>query len=547
MRKSIALETRCTWCLALCGLCAWLSGCSHEGPSADRPWALILAEAPTREVARRKAEILSGQNPALEGASGLSIRTAEGSIRHLVVSRGQAGRGAAEHLFESLGAERPLRLKVFDFRTVEKVEGEEVTSASPPEETEEFERLARLLPPPGDDRLQSFLILWEPGWRGAKAPHPSGRTAGVVFSLAFGALGWQSTAEASYRAGKDGKGVLHVFIGRLGPDGSEERDAIRDVFNFLQPYVRPEQPAEEQTRDSVGTKKKRKKKKKKKTRKRRKRRVRRKKRKVPEPEVQLVPVVKDPPAPVEMQMPWGRTGVHVVERVALRKSARSGPATPLYTAWIAWTPGREAVMLALFDDRALAERLFTPCVLGEPTGLTHSSWVNAIWSALPEVTLEGERFEFLAMQRLGAWLPPKVRRAGWARRNAGLAVLMAGYRSQQSGGGRWQMNWFRPGDGAAAEQAYEKGLVLPRQALMQKVLKAKRAVSYEVGVTRREAGDVHAWHLIGADKGRIQELYFKRGLLVWLIRAKVESRGGLSTDDLLSRVELFQLWDTPAD
>jgi hypothetical protein len=130
---------------------------------------------------------------------------------------------------------------------------------------------------------------------------------------------------------------------------------------------------------------------------------------------------------------------------------------------------------------------------------------------------------------------------------ADRAVLMAGYRTRPEGKSRWQLNWVLAPDEAVAQQLYETGLLEPRRAEVQRMLTAKKAVSYEVGMVLREVGDVpQAWHLTGAASGRLQDIYFRRGRQVWLIQAGVEAHGGLSANGLQGRVEMLQTWDRPA-
>ena len=186
--------------------------------------------------------------------------------------------------------------------------------------------------------------------------------------------------------------------------------------------------------------------------------------------------------------------------------------------------------------------LFRSSGLGEPTGLAYSSWLQAIWAVLPEVAISDERFAYAAMQRLDSWLPHRLRRRVELGTAAGRPVLQAGYRSEKNRAG-WQLNWFRTADAASAGRLFEQALVAPRQALIKRVMEAERVVRYEVGLNLRQTGDVQAWHLVGAHRGRLQELYFQRGRAVWLIRARTASHGGLPADDLLGRVELLAVWD----
>jgi hypothetical protein len=537
---------------------ATLSACSSKGPDQSRPHALVLADAPTHQAAKSLAEELIENHPELEGSAALSVHGETGGVRHLVLGPPNADPSALRHLRARLAGDRPLRLSAVDVRKLSTIDSEHADGASPPEETEAFDSLASLLPAPGDDRMTSFLLHSDPGEGQGPVPLPGGHSGTPAFARAFASIGFAGTAEASYTA-VNGNGRVMVFAGWLGPSPTADRDAAKLIYNFLLPYVRPQVVVEEAEpeEEKVSKKKRRKRKRKLKRKARGKRKAKRKakrkrKRQKPDPEPEeaaLVPVVKDLPAAVAGLMPWGEAQVVLVERVGLTRTARSRKARKngeaLLTAWIAVTPERDAVVMVLFDDPVLAKRICTPDRLGPPSGLNHSEWVHAVWAVLPDVTLEGERFEYLGMQRFAKWLPRAQRTRAWAKPHLERAVLMAGYRAVEGKRARWQMNWMGSGDPAAAKVLYEQGFVAPRQALMQTVIKAKKAVSFDVGVTLREIGDVQGWLLTGAGRGSLQELYFQSGSQIWLVRSGVESRKGLSADELLGRVELFQLWDSP--
>lgn len=536
---------------------ATLSACSTQGPDESRPHALVLADAPNHQAAKSLAKEFSKARPVLEGSAALSVRGAAGGVRHLVLGPPNADPSALRHLRARLAGDKPLRLTAVDIRKLSPIDPEHAGGASPPEETEAFDSLARLLPAPGDDRLTSFLLHSDPGNGAGPIPLPGGLSGRPGFARAFASTGFAGTAEASYSSAA-GPGRVLVFAGWQGPTPEAGRDLAKQTYNFLLPYVRPEVAAEEAEPDEVKVSKKKRRKFKRKARNKRKAKAnrmakrKRARQKKPEPEPEdlaLVPVVKDLPAAVAGLMPWGETQVVLVERVGLTRPVRARKARKnsetLLTAWIAVTPKRDAVVMVLFDDPVLAKRICTPDRLGPPSGLNHSEWVHAIWEKLPDMTLDGERFEFLGMQRFAKWLPRAQRARAWAKPHLERAVLMAGYRGLEGSRARWQMNWLQSGDPAAAKVLYEQGFVAPRQALIQTVLKAKKAVSYDVGVTLRETGDVQGWLLIGASKGSLQELYFQRGSQVWLMRSGVESRKGLSADQLMGRIELFQLWDSP--
>jgi hypothetical protein len=79
--------------------------------------------------------------------------------------------------------------------------------------------------------------------------------------------------------------------------------------------------------------------------------------------------------------------------------------------------------------------------------------------------------------------------------------------------------------------------------MIQKVLKSKRKVRYDVGIALHEVGDVQGWWLNGARKGRLQEIYFNRNNMIWLVAAPTTKRGGPQRDQLLARLEMLPLWD----
>ncbi len=512
------------------------AGCTEPGPSEKKPWVLVLAEKPTHRAAARAAERLVEQDPAFEGSSALSLRAANGGRRHLLVSAPRAARAGLDALADQLPGAAGRRLERLDVRRVERLDPERLAIISPPEDCETIERLARMLPRPVDERLVSFLIRAETD--GDSGPGALARSAAAGFSQAFGELGWRATAEATYRAA-GGEGRCHVFIGWLAAGGDAEA-ALRASYNFLLARVHPEPAAAAAEAGAEPAK--------------RQRRRKRRRRQRPEPEsaepLPLVPVQQPLPERVAGRMPWGETELIALERVGLRvlppagrlRRQRLAATPPPWRARLAAAPGGRAVVLLLSDDAQLADRLSRPGGLGESTGLAHSSWLQAIWAALPEVAIPGDRFAYAAMQRLDSWLPARMRRRLKLAAAAGRPVLQAGYRAEKGRAG-WQLNWFRTADAATAGRLFEQALVAPRQALIKRVMEAERVVRYEVGLNLRETGDVQAWHLMGARRGRLQELYFQRGREVWLIRARTESSGGLPAGDLLGRVEMLAIWD----
>jgi hypothetical protein len=523
--------------VALLAVLAAAAGCTEPGPNEKKPWVLVLAEKPTHRAAARAAERLAERDAAFEGSSALSLRAANGGRRHLLVSAPRAARAGLDALAEKLPGTAGRRLERLDVRRVERLDPERLAIISPPEDCETIERLARLLPRPMDERLVSFLIRADSG--GAGGPGGLARSAAAGFSRAFAELGWRATAEATYRAA-GAEGRCHVFIGWLAADGDAEA-ALRASYNFLLARVHPQPAAAADEAAAESTER---------QRRRKRRRRRRRPQPAPAEPLPLVPVQQPLPERVAGRMPWGESELIALERVGLRvlppagrlRRQRLAAPPPPWRARLAAAPGGGAVVLLLFDDEKLVDRLSRPSGLGQPTGLAHSSWLQAIWAALPEVTISGERFAYAAMQRLDDWLPAGLRRRLKLAAAAERPVLQAGYRAAKGRAG-WQLNWFRTADAATAGRLFERALVAPRQALIKRVMEAERVVRYEVGLNLRETGDVQAWHLMGARRGRLQELYFQRGREVWLIRARTESSGGLSAGDLLGRVELLAIWD----
>jgi hypothetical protein len=80
------------------------------------------------------------------------------------------------------------------------------------------------------------------------------------------------------------------------------------------------------------------------------------------------------------------------------------------------------------------------------------------------------------------------------------------------------------------------------------MLKSRRGVNYDMGVSLHEVGDTTmAWHFKGAARGRMQELYFRTDTVLWLLQAKQSRKGPMQPQDLLARVDLLQIWDEPEE
>ena len=313
-------------------LLAWLipllAGCSEPGPTADKPWVLVLAEAPTHEAARSQAAELSAGNAALEGTAGVTVRDRAGRLRHLVVGPPQQSQEALRLLRAKLAGGKPLRLESLDVRTVALIEKEQAFGASPPEQVETLEQVARLLPAPGELELRSFLVLAQPGEKPGPAPLPPARSGRRPFSKGFGALGWEATGEATYSSGA-GPERVHWFVG-FGPKGE---GALEAAHRFLQAYVRPEQaavePEPEEDRPARRKKARRRKAGKRTPKKRGAAKIA--ERKAPEPpkeEEATEAAQVDLPETVVKAMPWGPAQVVVVERVALTKPRPPAKAKP---------------------------------------------------------------------------------------------------------------------------------------------------------------------------------------------------------------------------
>ncbi|HOX44617.1 MAG TPA: hypothetical protein PK668_13540 [Myxococcota bacterium] len=536
------LRTRlATWAGALCALL--LAGCPASGPDPARPWALVLAEAASAAEAAELAEALGAERPELEGATAVSLPSPAGPARHLVLSRPLAERAEAEQLRAALLQGRAGQLELLDFRTLPPPVQAAAPEPSAPEEAAELERLAAWLPEAAGAELEDLLLLSQPERLGRSAGDMVGWAAPAAWARAHAGLGWSALAQARYRLGEGSQ--VRVFVGLVDPAQAEGPDALRRVFDFLEEHVRSAEPLPppEAAPPPRGAK----------AKKKAKAPARRGKRPPPPPapapalgadgELALVPVVKELPAPQAKLLPWGPGEVFVVGQVAFVPTRHIQADTGLATAWLAWLPERKGVALFLFDDPARGEPWLAPRGLRGSPGLQLHPWVRKVWSYLPDATMPGERLDRLGATRLGAWAPAGVRKLPQIAALAERPVLFAGYRSDKLA---WQLLWVQTGDPQAAKLLFEQGIVQPRQQLIQAVLGSKRAVSYDVGVTLRELGDVQAWQLLGAAEGRLQELYFQRGDEVWLVTGSGpqsgEAGGRMSIQDLLGRADSLPFW-----
>jgi hypothetical protein len=544
MPRRLPLATRACALVALL-----LPGCRAPGPDEARPWALVLAECGSAAEAAGLAEALGAERPELEGATAVALPSPEGPARHLVISRPVADRAEAEQLRAALLQGRAAQLELVDFRGLpQPLEGSQ-PETSAPEEAAELERLAAWLPEAVDARLEDLLLLGQPGRLGRSAEDLVGWAAPAAWARAYLGLGWSALAQARYRLGEGREGpTVRVFIGLVDPASEEGPVALRRVFDFLEEHVRGVEPAPppELVPPPGAVKPKAKGKAKAKAH-----AARKGKRPPPPPapvltadgELALVPVVKEMPAPVSKLLPWGPGEVVVVEQVAFVPTPQIHAGTPRLTAWLAWLPERKGVALFLFEDCARAEPWLAPRGLRGSPGLQFHPWVRRVWRSLPDATMPGERLDRVGGTRLGSWAPAGTDRLPALAAQADRPVLFAGYRSDKL---TWQLLWATAGDPAAAKLLFEQGLVQPRQQLIQNVLNSKRAVSYDVGITLRELGDVQAWQLLGAAEGRLQELYFQRGDEVWLVSGSgpqsKDPGGQMSIQDLLGRADSLPFW-----
>ncbi len=502
-----------------------LPACSKR-PDKSRPWVVVLDEADTQAMAGKLlASFQDKKNEALEGATALAIKD-RGVVRHLVVSRGFASRLQAEKLAGRLSSSASVRLPLLDLSKLEIPSVEDDQFGGIPDDLQGIEKLAALLPTPGTDNLESFVLVSDAAGTCSKMAD-FGRVGPTEWRQEFCSLGFSATAEAAYGLpGPNGSDGVLVFVGmgrgpgHAGTKGDEKQDWLRDIWGFLLAHAAPSPEEWERI---------------KKDRKRARRRRRHKRIIAPEPAVAI-----ELPAPQKRWLPWGNTPVYHMTGVTLTPSKKYREGIPEWTAWLAELPGGEGVWLALIKNEPASKRLFEPVGLGEPHGIAYLPEFLRPWTLLPEISVADEHLIYLGTQRFSDWLPKRQRRSDWARRNAQRTVTSVGF---SDGEKNWQVSWVDFGTEAEAKQVYNEGFVAPRQAVMQKALKSKRQVRYDLGVNLVEVGDTNAWFFKGARQGRRRELYFGYKTRVWLFTTPQLAGKGLAEEDLLARAELLQIWD----
>jgi len=536
MRPAILFPASLARALLALVLLLCLPGCPSKGPDKQKPWVVVLDETTTRKAAVQRAEELARAHPEkLQDAAALSVTEKIGVARHLVVSGGFKGQPEAEALGRELGKSGSARLQVISITGLRLAEEEALADASAPEEVEFIETLAASLPAPTVAlHLHSFLLLEDPEQAGRYHQGSFGRAALLKWSLKFGRLGWKATAEATYRppGSSDDQEAVRVFVGFLNP-GADGTEMVKKIYNFLWDHRSPteeewDQIEEEQERER------------KKRRRRKRRRRRRKKAPEPKPEV----VVKEPPRAQDGVFFWGSAKLHPVERVTFQPFKDTDEATPFCNAWIVLGPQKQAVFLVLFKKEETARALLAPRTLGKSTGLAHSVYLKRAWQVLPDAYIEGEKMVYLGMDRLARRLDRKRRRLDWVKAHEENPVVGAGYKI---GDDWWGINWVDLGSKPVAEAAFDTAYIAPRKEKLQKMLKARRAVRYEMGVNLYDIEGVMGWHFKGAANGRMQELYFRKDTVLWLLQANQSKKGGMQSHDLLGRVELLQIWDEPEE
>jgi len=455
-----------------------------------------------------------------------------GVVRHLVVSRGYSTRQEAEAIAKQLGASG-LRLEVISIIGLRLADETTLADASAPEEVEFIEKLAAGLPaPPAGMELFSFLLLKTPNDAGRYQMRSFGRFAPVYWVRSLTKLDWKATAEAIYRkqGSFDDADTVRIFVGWLNP-GADPQEAINKTYNFLLEYLSPTEEEWDQIEEEQ-------------KRKRRERRRRRKRRRSKQPEPEVVEA-KTAPEPIDAAFWWGLAKVHPVERVTFVPRLDTDSDTPMRNAWIALGPQKQSVILVLFENPELVKSLLAPRTIGRSFGLAHSVYLKHAWQVLPDVAIEEEGMVYLGMDRLAGRLDRKRRRLDWAKAHADARVIAAAYADKQAW---WGISWVDLGSKAVAETAFDTAYVAPRKEKLQRMLKSRRGVNYDMGVSLHEVGDTTmAWHFKGAAHGRMQELYFRTDSVLWLLQAKQSRKGPMQPQDLLARVDLLQIWDEPEE
>ncbi|MBW2699412.1 MAG: hypothetical protein JRF33_01225 [Deltaproteobacteria bacterium] len=514
-----------------------LMACQKSGPDEKSPYFIVLERSPSAAVAAKRAEQYQNQGKQFERAIALSLSKKGQGVLHRVTLCGFSSKGEARSRSKQLSGGLGNRLEVLDFRAYTLLDEEKSASATSPEGLEAIENMARLLPTPGQDRLHRFLITEDPkGLRGI--PVPPGRLSPPRLSKGFGKLGFAGTAEAQYNTDGEGDGQVLWLAGRFEEPASPEQ--IKSAYNWLLKFV-VEPISEEALEAEAKAKLKHKRKRKRKRKRRSKRRTKRRRKKVPIKKPKAPLVLKELPVHASRLMPWGKMKLWVVEHIHLGSKHRAIKEGGSMTAWMCLGPDGKRLWMMIFNDSDLLERLITVDSLAEPTGLTYDLRMASFWSKLPEAIAEGEELRSLGSQPLSHRYR-KHRNQPWMNhQKENNDVHSVGYRNSKSGQA-WQMTWVDLGDEARATQAFEQAWVNPRQVHIQTELRKKK-VNYDMGVILKEIGDVQAWWLKGAARGRMQEIYFQRGVEVWLIQAP----SSMPEEQLSLRLEVLPIWDSIPD
>ena len=516
--------------LVLLGFC----GCQSKGPDKQKPWVVVLDETATRVAAERRAAELAEAHPEmLDGAGALSVLEKIGVVRHLAVSRGFSTRQEAEAVAKQLGASGP-QLQVISITGLRLAGEKAYADASAPEEVEFIEKLAASLPAPAPGmELHSFLLLKTPDKADRYQLGNFGRCAPVYWERKFARLGWNATAEATYRkpGSLDDADTVRILVGWLNP-GADHQDMLNKTYTFLWDYLSPTEEEWEQIEKEQKQKRKQ----------RRQRRKRRRRKQPEEPEVVETRTV---PEPVDAAFWWGPAKVHPVERVTFVPRLDTDADTPMRTAWIASGPEKQAMIVVLFENPELVKSLMAPRIMGKSAGLAHSVYLKNAWQVLPDVVIEEEEMIYVGMDRFGSQLDRKRRRLDWAKAHSEVPVIAAGYADKQAW---WGVSWVDLGSPGVAEAVFDSAFVASRKEKLQRMLKSRRGVNYDMGVSLHEVGDATmAWHFKGAARGHMQELYFRTDSVLWLLKATQSKKGPMQPQDLLARVDLLQIWDEPEE
>lgn len=512
-----------------------LAGCSKQF-DRSHPWVVVLDEASNQALAEKLlASYENKKEAALEGASALAV-VDHGVLRYLVVSRGFKQRAEAEKLAGQLaGSSR--RLTLLDVSKLAIPEEQSGQFGGIPDDLQDIEKLAALLPAPGARTLDSFLFVRDAA-KSCREPVELGATAPDEWRRAFCSLGFSATAEAAYGVpGSGGSKRVLVFIGIQNEQpgqgkaqGAQKQDLLQAGWDFLATHTAPSPEEWERIQKERKSARHR----------RRHRRRRRRRAKAAVEDKKDVEAPTQLPAPQQRRLPWGDAQVYAMQRVILVPSGRYREQTPEWTAWLATLPYGRGIWLALFNDENGVENLLRPVGLGESHGIVYLPEFSRPWTLLPEVGVEDEHLVFIGAQRFGRWLPTRQRHLGWAKRNGQSTITGAGFAAGEK---HWQVDWIDLGSEAESKLVFNEGFVAPRQAIMQRVLKSKRRVRYDLGVSLVEVGDTNAWFFKGARHGHRKEMYFSYKTRVWLFLTPQNAKTGLAQEDLMARAELLQIWD----